>query len=344
MSHGPQDTGYFQRSQYGGPSRGGHGSGSSSQRSFVDMKGKLIQSTGLPPHLKAIQPTVTQSWKPFPDKQENIKISVRPGQATQFERKICLRVNYFPINIKLPANIYRYAVDATKVIDESKEKKPPKAGKSSKSKDKPENEGVEKKVLPRHLRFAIHKKLIEQLRKAFSDSNPNKVIGIISDRSTSLYSTQQLEPSVQLELNVEIPPDAGENGRLETFRVIVSPTIEKVNTKGMEKFMNNMKDVPLTLDLKRLDQIYNTLMKNLNSNRYVPIGRSSLICFDENNSFSLGGGLLNFKGYDATVEITNGWKPFLNVHGKIKKCVSVAEDFELMRRIYFFQLPIVLHC
>lgn len=294
------------------------------------MKGKLITSNVLsPPHFKAIQPPATQPWKPFPDEQENIKIPVRPGQAKESDRTICLRVNHFPMKIELPANIYHYDVDVTKVIDENKVKKLPKAGKPSKLKDETENQVVEKKVLPRHLRYAIHKKLTEQLREAFLDSNPGKRIGIISDRSTSLYSTQQLEDSVPLEQNVHITPDAGENGRQETFRVVVSPTIERVNTKGLQQLINNMKDIPITSELGRLDRIYNTLMKNLNCNRYVPIGRSSLICFDDTTSYKLGGGLLNFKGYDVTTEITNGWKPFLNVHSKMEKMFWFLRTVEL---------------
>ncbi|KAG4065811.1 hypothetical protein HA402_012489 [Bradysia odoriphaga] len=286
------------------------------------MKGSLIKPGVSAPHLNPIKSSANQPWKPFPDKQVDIRIPVRPGQATECDKKICLRVNHFPMNIKLPAKIYHYVVDVTKIIDDTKPKKSAKdAKKPLKSKDEPENQMAEKKVLPRHLRYTIHRKLLDQLREAFSETNPGKKIGIISDRSTALYSTQMLELSVPLEQNVEIHPDAGENGRHEVFRVTLAPTVEKINTNGLQGLINNMKNIPITSDLDALDRIYNTLMKNLNCSRYVPIGRSSLICFDDNTSFALGGGLLNFKGYDATIEITNGWKPFLNVH--IANCATL---------------------
>lgn len=272
------------------------------------MKGTVIKTTDVAPHLKTIPPNANIPWKAFPADKESIKIPGRTGQAKELEKLICLRVNHFPLNIKLPANIFHYVVEMTKVKDENKPSKS--TGKSSKPTDEPE-----KKVLPRHLRFAIHTQLVQQVRDAYLSANPQKRIGIISDRSNALYSTQELGLTVPMEQNVEIFPE-GENGRKETFLVVLAPTLEKVNTKGLQKIIQNMLNTPISLDLERLDRIYNTLMKNLTNNRYTPIGRSSLISFDD-DGIPLGGALLNFKGYDATVEITNGWKPFLNVHSKI---------------------------
>lgn len=284
------------------------------------MKGTL--RTGVPPpHLKPITHEKSQSWKPFPHDISDIVLPVRPGQAQEFDQKICLRVNHFPLKIKLPAKLYHYVVDVTKVIEDKKPKKG--AKKSSESTGEPE-----KKPLPRHLRYAIHRKLVDQLRKAYLDANKGKRIGLISDRSNALYSTQKLEESVPLEQIVEISPDAGEDGRCEVFRVNVARTIEKVDTSGLQHVLDNMKDTPVTSDLEALDRIYNTLMKNLKCSRYVPIGRSSLICFDGAGE-PLGGGLLNFKGYDASMEITNGWKPFLNVHSKTLQC-----HFEMKKNFF----------
>lgn len=306
-----QNQNNTQRSQYEGTQRSGNRNG------FVDRTGKLTRSSEKPPHLKPMKAPSGILWKPLPQHQDEIKIPVRPGQATQCEREISLRVNYFPLKIKLPDNIYHYVVDITEVIDENKvarkSTKPEIPTKPSQSKDEP----GEKKVLPKHLRSVIHKKLVNQLREAFLNANPGQTIGIISDRSNALYSTKKLDRSVNLEQNVEIPVNEEEsNGRHRTYRVVVAPTIEKVDTRGIQKSLDYMKDIPITADLEILDRVYNTLMKNLNCNRYVPIGKSSLICFEDSTSYRLGEGLLNFQGYNATIEITNGWKPFLNVHGE----------------------------
>lgn len=270
---------------------------------------------GLLPHQKPLQPISTIPWKQFPEEQDQIKIPVRTGQATECEKTISLRVNHFPIKIKLPATIYHYVVDVTKVYDDTKAKKPETSKKGKLPGPQGDSED-QKKPLPRHLRFEIHKRLMEILNKAFALANPGKRIGIISDRSNALYATQKLELTVPMTQNVEIFSDSG---RREIFHVVLAPTLERVDNKGLQKCIDNMKDVPVNQDLQRLDRIYNTLMKNLKTDRYVPIGRSSLIDFDDNAGIPLGGGLLNFKGYDATMEITNGWKPFLNIHSKILK-------------------------
>lgn len=310
----------------GNTSRGGDGNTSIGRGGymprgggFVNTNAKLLPSTDLLPHQKQTQFTnMNALWKHFPDEQQNIQIPVRTGEAKEFDKTICLRVNYFPLKVKLPADIYHYVVDITKVISDTKVNtvKQSKATKLTKQK---ENQSIEKKPLPRHIRFAIYNSLLEEVKREFIAANNGKSIGLISDRSTAIYSTQKLELSVSMKQHVEIFPETGEDGHKETFSVVLTPTIERIETIALQSILQNMKNVPVTPDLNRIDRVYNTLMKNLNSSRYVPIGRSSLICFDENTSRTLGGGLLNFKGYDATIEITNGWKPLLNVHSEKKK-------------------------
>jgi eukaryotic translation initiation factor 2C len=170
--------------------------------------------------------------------------------------------------------------------------------------------------------------LIPRLKQEYSKQKKSS-IGIISDFSNAMYTTGRLEPTLSLEhivLEADVEPEEAKQG---SFRVVLSQTVEEVNTQGLLVDINNMRGQMANQDLINIDRIYNTMLKNLENNLFTPIGRSALIRF-EGQSTPLGGGIMNFQGYNAIQAITNGWKPYLNVD--IANCATImnANVLEVM--------------
>jgi len=74
-----------------------------------------------------------------------------------------------------------------------------------------------------------------------------------------------------------------------------------------------MENQPLTPELWLLDRVYNTLMTNLSTRRFKAVGKSKWINFQRDKD--LGRGVVSYSGYDLNVEITNGWRPYINIMG-----------------------------
>jgi hypothetical protein len=213
--------------------------------------------------------------------------------------------NSFPMEIKLPKELYRYEVDV-KVIRPKK--------KDLKKKDGQEEQAgnVREATVNRDLLKKIMGILLARLYKGWKDNKKVK-IGIIHDFSRILISSKNLNGAVPLEYKILHSELLGEDDDDCYYDVKINHADFNVNLESLEVLFKGlrMKDQPQLAELK---QIYNVLMKNIGNDSYVTIGRSSLMKLSEPNEYNyLGWGMKNLKGVSAICTLGATWKPFLNI-------------------------------
>lgn len=264
-------------------------------------------------------------WRNF-DETSSIQ-SYKGPTATTHKTKVKLSVNHFPlVNFQMPEKIYHYEVSFERIKvkkQETRAAKPsPQKGAGRAGSSSAEASSALKK-LPRPYPQLILQYLISKINRE------RNYFGIISDLSNNIYSTKPLE-DLKIDLKPVVKCSALDKTILqETDDGEVHVTIartEKALDQNMIRAINEhlrsrgtWKGFELDAAVKTaVEQIYNAILKSFPSYRFLPVGRSNMVKWPDNNQDGedLGMSVVCWKGIAANISM--GWKPYLNIDRKYR--------------------------
>ncbi|XP_021951101.2 protein argonaute-2 [Folsomia candida] len=178
--------------------------------------------------------------------------------------------------------------------------------------------------LPKPIPQLVLTVLLKRLRKNTGH------FGIVSDLSNNIYSTEPLEQfnvvgvhsvrMAEVDQTILQEDDDGE------IKVTITSTGQQIDTRQMQWELNTKgtwRGFELETSIKTtLEQVNNAIVKSLPTYKFIPLGRSNLIRWPENQGTGdLGGGVVCWKGISANVAM--GWQPYLSAD--LSHCAFLAD-------------------
>lgn len=197
--------------------------------------------------------------------------------------------------------------------------------------------------LPKPIPQLVLTVLLKRLRKNTGH------FGIVSDLSNNIYSTEPLEQfnvvgvhsvrMAEVDQTILQEDDDGE------IKVTITSTGQQIDTRQMQWELNTKgtwRGFELETSIKTtLEQVNNAIVKSLPTYKFIPLGRSNLIRWPENQGTGdLGGGVVCWKGISANVAM--GWQPYLSGRRAYIFSHSFAEFIMVIYLLFSRLIPLRL--